>query len=112
MHISISYMYIQKPCISVLMRQTESVRLPKPFPLPQNYPKAVRDGLAQNYLCAKDMATFVTAVAHALYSFKDYPTTEEYYQVSEEIVRKYPFLETRDGHVSQQPECDHTPLHV
>ena len=78
------------------------MRLPKPFPLPQNYPKRVRDGLAAKYLGAQDLAKFVTAVASALFSFKDYPTTEEYYQVAEEIVKKYPFLETRDGHVSQQ----------
>ena len=61
--------------------------------------KAVWDGLAEKYVCK---AKFVTAVASAVYSFKDYPTTDEYYQVAEEIVKKYPFMQSMDGHVSQQ----------
>lgn len=43
---------------------------------------------------------FITSIAEAMYRFKSYPTKEQYDHVANQVVKKWPFLETRSGHVS------------
>jgi len=43
---------------------------------------------------------FISNVAEVMYRFKSYPTKEEYDHVANQVVEKWPVLETRTGHAS------------
>ena len=53
------------------------------------------------------MVKFITEIAHALFSYKSYPTREEKDHVARQCVKKFPFLEATcgTGYVSSIEAC-------
>ena len=69
--------------------------LPRPFPLPQNYPASVEAGLsAQN---TSIIPKFLSCVASSMLCYKLYPTTDEYQQVALQITDKYKWMSAKIG---------------
>ena len=71
-----------------------------PFDLPRNFQPNIQAGLDEKNLTGRARAKFITSIAEAIYRFKSYPTREEYEHVANQIVKKWTFLETKTGHVS------------
>ena len=74
--------------------------LPMPFDLPRNFPTAVQIGLDEKALTGRARAKFITTIAQAVFRFKSYPTADEYRHIALQIVRRWKFLDTKNGHVS------------
>lgn len=51
-------------------------------------------------MTGKPRAKFITIIAQSIYRFKNYPTEDEYIQVVQELVKKWPFLDNGMGVVS------------
>ena len=84
------------------LKSTLSIRgheppLPRPFPIPQNFPQSITLGLASKRLTGKPRTKFITVISQSIYRFKNYPTEDEYIQVVQEIVKKWPFLDDGRG---------------
>ena len=71
--------------------------MPVPFEVPQNYSPTVSEGLKARSLTGKALVKFITEIAHALFSYKSYPTREEKDHVARQCVKKFPFLEATCG---------------
>ena len=84
----------------VVSKKKQEPQLPIPFELPRNFQPNIQAGLDENNLTGRARAKFITSIAEAIYRFKSYPTREEYEHVANQIVKKWEFLETRTGHVS------------
>ena len=76
--------------------------LPRPFMLPLNYPKAVKDGLRKGALTGRSRSKFLASVASYIYSFKELPTHDELVHIAEQIVAQFPFLSIDGSYVSMQ----------
>ena len=69
--------------------------LPNPFPLPLHYPSPVEAGLlAEN---PGIIPKYLSCVASSMLCHKMYPTRDEYSQVANEIIRKYPWMKSKLG---------------
>ena len=71
-----------------------------PFDMPRNFQPFIQKGLNEENLTGRARAKFITSVAGAIYLLKSYPTREEYDHVTNQMVKKWGFLDTRTGHVS------------
>ena len=71
--------------------------LPRPFQLPENYPRIVQEGLAVGSLTGRARTKFLTTVAEAVHMHKLYPTQEEYEHVAKRIVERYGFMHQGSG---------------
>ena len=86
----------------LIRKKEEEPPLPRPFKLPVNYPRAIKEGLSNGCLSGSSRTKFVSAVAVSMFNHKSYPTKEEYNHVAEQIVQAYPFMRLGcgAGHVS------------
>jgi len=75
--------------------------LPKPFLLPLNYPKVVKDGIKTGQLCGQARTKFLSAVASHIFSFKEFPTRDEYNHIAEQVIQQYPFMANDGNFVSE-----------
>ena len=90
-------------CIRQLNRVTQRKQeppLPKPFPLPKNFPPAVALALEGKTLTGKTRAKFVTALANSVFMHKSYPTSRELEDVVRAAIKQWEFLGTTSGCVS------------
>ena len=72
--------------------------LPRPFPLPQNYPASVEAGLsAQNTSIIPALYQSSSRVASSMLCYKLYPTRDEYQQVALQITDKYKWMSAKIG---------------
>ena len=83
--------------------------LPMPFELPLNYPPIVMADLEQNKLCGRARAKFIASIASAIFKYKNYPTTDEYNHVGQQIIKKYSFLKSSSGSGYVSMSCYATP---
>ena len=81
--------------IPTLSKRGFEAPLPRPFPLPKNFPSAIAEAFQQAKLCGK-----LTIISQSIYLFKSYPTDDEYIHVAQELVKKWPFLDDGKGIVS------------
>lgn len=91
--------------VNVSMRRVDLKRklepaLPMPFELPRNFQPTIEIGLEEGNLTGRVRAKFITTIAEAIYRYKNYPTREEYNHVALQMVKRWTFLEMRNGHVS------------
>lgn len=84
---------IAKKCSSTLFLRGHEPPLPKPFPVPKNFPQAISLALANKNLTGNNRSKFLGIIAQSMYRFKNYPTEEEYIDVVQELVKKWPFLD-------------------
>lgn len=81
----------------IKMEPSVNQPLPKPFPLPQNYPADVEADLVRGSMSCTTTAKFMTTFAHAVFAMKRYPTRLDYTTVACQIIKKYPFLKSPVG---------------
>ena len=55
---------------SILTKRGHEPPLPRPFSIPPNLPPAVSQGLADKKFVGKPRAKFITAIAQAIFAFK------------------------------------------
>lgn len=55
--------------------------------------------LKKRQLIGKKRAKFITSICEAMYTFKSMPTKEEYDHVALEMLKKWSFLGSKNGHV-------------
>ena len=90
-------------CIGKLKRVTQrqpEPPLPKPFPLPRNFPPNVAIALKEKKIICKSRAKFVTTLANAIFMHKSYPTSRELGGVAWEAIKQWAFIGTKSGFVS------------
>ena len=77
-----------------LVKKSENP-LPDPFPLPSNFRYDVEVALKNGEMTRETTRSFFSSVAGSMFSYKRYPTNEEYTRVAMTIIQEYPFL--KDG---------------
>lgn len=95
--------YLSKPSIGKISRVTQRKKeqpLPKPFPLPKNFPPIVALALENKKLVGKSRTKFVTSLANAIFMHKCYPTSQEIADVLRTAVQKWEWLGTTSSCVS------------
>jgi hypothetical protein len=80
--------------------EQQEQQLPNPFPLPQNYSVDVEVDLKRGSMTVTSMRKFLTAVAHAIYTLKRYPSLVKLTLVALQIANQYPFMKNtvENGH--------------
>ena len=75
----------------------DSIPLPDPFELPKHFRPDVTSALASGKMTLETSRTFLTTVAGAMFTFKRYPTSDDYTNVARAICAKYPFMKSPTG---------------
>ena len=83
-----------------ISKRKQEPALPRPFELPINFSLDIMAGLQEEHLVGNPRRKFITAVANAIFHFKNYPTDEEYHHVAQQVIKKWKFLDTGGGCVS------------
>ena len=68
--------------------------LPDPFPLPQNFRPDVELALKSGNMTTNTRKAYLSQVASAIFGYKKYPIREEFMRVADQIIRRYPFLQS------------------
>lgn len=84
-------------CSSTLSMRGHESPLPRPFPIPKNFPQAITLALADKNLAGRNRAKFIAIIAQSIYRFKNYPTEDEYIDVVQQLVKKWPDLDGGKG---------------
>ena len=82
---------------SVVKSPEDSVPLPDPFILPKNYRPNVTSALSTGKMTMETSKAFLSAVASAMFTYKKYPTNDDYSNVARTIITKYPFMKSPTG---------------
>lgn len=85
---------------TLISKRGQESPLPRPFGLPLNFSESISSALDKKKLTGTPRAKFITVIAQSIYRFKNYPTDDEYVQVVQEMVKKWPFLDDGKGLVS------------
>jgi hypothetical protein len=81
-------------------KRKQEPALPRPFELPVNFSPDIMAGLQEEHLVGNPRRKFITAIANAIFHFKNYPTDDEYRHVAQQVAKKWKFLNTGGGCVS------------
>jgi hypothetical protein len=77
--------------------EDDRVPLPSPFPLPKHYPYNVESALNSKKMTKDVMSKFISVIAGTMLTYKRYPTSEDYYNVAQSVITKYPHLRSPAG---------------
>ena len=77
--------------------EDDNIPLPNPFPLPKHYGPNVEKALETKQFTKSDGIAFIGKIASAMLYYKQLPTAADYINVSQTILRKYPFLKLSAG---------------
>jgi len=69
--------------------------LPNPFQLPQHFLATVEVGLPNESIGI--ISKFATCIASSILYFEQYPTTQEFTEVAQQVIEKYPWMKARLG---------------
>ena len=72
--------------------EDDAIPLPNPFPLPNHYSSEVETALKLGRLCNVTRQDFIARIASLMLNYKRYPSSEDYANVGQAIIMKYPFL--------------------
>lgn len=75
----------------------DGVPLPDPFELPKNFRPDVASALASGKMTLETNTFFLSTVAGAMFTYKRYPTSDDYTNVARTICAKYPFMKSPTG---------------
>ena len=81
-------------------KRKQEPALPHPFELPINFSPDIMAGLQEEHLVGNPRRKFITAIANSIFRFKSYPTDVEYNHVGQQVNKKWKFLDTGGGYVS------------
>ena len=82
---------------SVVKSPEDNVPLPDPFTLPKNYRPDVASALSTGKMTMETTRAFLSTVASAMFTYKRYPTNDDYSNVARTIITKYPFMKSPTG---------------
>ena len=82
---------------SISKTAEDSVPLPDPFILPKNFRPDVTAALESGKMNKEANKAFLSTIASSMFSYKRYPTHEDYINVARAIVGKYPFMRSPTG---------------
>ena len=68
--------------------------LPDPFLLPQNFRPDVELALKSENMTTNTRKAYLSQVASAIFGYKKYPIREEFMLLADQIIRRYPFLQS------------------
>ena len=77
--------------------EDDNIPLPNPFPLPKHYGTNVDKALETKQFTKSDRIAFIGKIASAMLYYKQLPNAADYMNVSQTILRKYPFLKLSAG---------------
>ena len=77
--------------------EDDIIPLPNPFPLPKHYGTDVEKALETKKFTKADRIAFIGKIASAMLYYKQLPTKMDYTNVSQSVLRKYPFLKLNAG---------------
>jgi hypothetical protein len=73
----------------------DSIPLPDPFELPKNYRPDVTAALASGKMTLETKTFFLSTIAGAMFTYKRYPSSDDYTNVARATCAKYPFMKVR-----------------
>lgn len=83
-----------------MSKKKQEPRLPRPFQLPDNFNPTIADALKNKLLSGKVRGKFLQVIADSIFRFKSYPTDDEYTHVTQQMVKKWPFLSNGGNYVN------------
>lgn len=75
----------------------DSVPLPSPFPLPKHHSADVEVALRTKKMSTETTRRFVSSIAGTMLTYKRYPSQEDYRNVAQSVISRYPFLQSPFG---------------
>ena len=93
-------------------KKTTEKPLPDPFPLPAHFRPDVELGLESGKMSREAKKAFLSSVASAIFTFKKYPSGDEFTRVACEIVKRYPFLKPPDASPTVSSSSSHVYMYV
>uniref|UniRef100_A0A1X7UMC9 Uncharacterized protein n=1 Tax=Amphimedon queenslandica TaxID=400682 RepID=A0A1X7UMC9_AMPQE len=75
----------------------DSIPLPSPFPLPKHYPYMVENALKTKQMMKDTMSKFVSVIAGAMSTYRLYPTSQDYINVSQSVITAFSHLKSPTG---------------
>ena len=87
---------------AVYKTEQDAIPLPDPFELPKHYRPDVEVALKSGKMTVDTNKSFLSTVAAAMFTYKRYPTADDYNNVARVIIHQYPFMKSPTGkpHVS------------
>ena len=83
--------------LKVMKDTDDAIPLPNPFPLPTHYSSEVETALKLGRLSNVTRQAFIARIASLMLNYKKYPSSEDYTNVGQAIIMKYPFLKSPVG---------------
>ena len=81
----------------LIKSKEDNVPLPDLFELPKNVRPDVASALASGKVTLETNAFFLSTIAGAMFTYKQYPTSDDYKNVARAICAKYPFMKAPTG---------------
>ena len=83
------------PGIKKLKMKEQS--LPDPYELPGNFRPDVELALSNKQMTKETTKAFISRVAAHIFTYKKYPSQDEYVSVARAVIAKYPFMKSPTG---------------
>ena len=99
---SSKYILEEVPKSVVCKTEDDAIPLPDTFPLTKHYRADVELALKSGSMTEDTTRAFLSCVAASMFTYKRYPTADDYRNVARVIIQKYPFMKSPTGtpHVS------------
>ena len=91
------YILKQVPKSVVCKTEDDSIPLPDPFELPKHYRADVEVDLKSGSMTEDTTRAFLSSVAASMFTYKRYPSADDYRNVARVIIQKYPFMKSPTG---------------
>ena len=91
------YILKQVPKSVVCKTEDDSIPLPDPFELPKHYRADVEVDLKSGSMTEDTTRSFLSSVAASMFTYKRYPSADDYRNVARVIIQKYPFMKSPTG---------------
>ena len=75
----------------------EEQSLPDPYEFPDNFRPDVELALSNKQLTKETAKAFISRVAAHIFTYKKYPSQDEYVSVARAVIAKYPFMKSPTG---------------
>lgn len=91
------YTLKQVPKSVVCKTEDDAIPLPDPFEVPKHYRADVEVDLKSGSMTEDTTRAFLSSVAASMFTYKRYPSADDYRNVARVIIQKYPFMKSPTG---------------
>ena len=77
--------------------EEDTFPLTDPFELPKHYRPGVEAALKSGNMTLETNKSFLSTIAASMFTYKKYPTADDYNNVARVIIQKYPFMKSPTG---------------